>query len=116
MATISAHDTRREDLLLASRGTEEWSVRDSADLYGLSEWGKGYFSVAGSGNLLVLPTKDARRAIDLHKVILGLEERGITTPIIVRFRDMVEHRLREIRSAFDRAIAEHQYQSGYSCI
>jgi len=116
MATVSAHDMRREESLLASRTVDEWSVEDSARLYGLAEWGKGYFGVAPSGNLLVTPTKDPRRAIDLHKVIQGLEERGITTPIIVRFRDMAEHRLGEIRGAFDRAMAENGYTGGYSCI
>jgi arginine decarboxylase len=116
MATISAHDTRREDALLSARGSQDWTTEDSATLYGLGEWGKGYFHVADSGNLLVTPTKDPRRAIDLHKVIQGLDERGITTPIIVRFRDMVEHRLGEIRAAFDRAMSEHAYTGGYSCI
>ncbi|MEZ6233254.1 MAG: biosynthetic arginine decarboxylase [Phycisphaerales bacterium] len=120
MTTAPVHgvrrETKREDSILASRAPTEWSTGDSASLYGLDEWGQGYFAVGADGNLLVQPDKDEGRRIDLHKVIQGLDERGITTPIIVRFKDMVAHRLREIRGAFDAAMADNAYTGGYSCI
>src|SRR5262249_35464114 len=94
----------------------QWTAADSAQLYGIPDWGKGYVGVNAHGHITVMPTKDAGKQIDLHEVIAGLRERGIHTPILLRFNDILEHRLREIRKAFDDAIAEQQYGGGYSCV
>jgi len=93
-----------------------WTIEESARLYGVADWGKGYVGVNAEGHVTVLPTKDPTRQIDLHEVIAGLRERGIHTPVLLRFNDLLEHRLREIRKAFDDSIAEQQYTGGYSCV
>lgn len=36
--------------------------------------------------------------------------------MIIQFRDLLRHRLMEIRLAFDAAIAEHQYTGNYCCV
>jgi len=36
--------------------------------------------------------------------------------VLLRFNDLLEHRLREIRTAFDTSMAEHAYTGGYSCV
>ncbi len=94
----------------------QWTPGDSAQLYGIPDWGKGYVGVNDKGHVTVLPTKDAARQIDLHEVVKGLEERGIHTPVLLRFNDILVHRLKEIRKAFDDATTEQQYKGGYSCV
>ncbi|MGQ0626851.1 MAG: biosynthetic arginine decarboxylase [Phycisphaerales bacterium] len=93
-----------------------WTSDESARLYGVNDWGKGYVSVNEKGHVAVLPNKDAARQIDLFDVISGLKERGIHTPVLLRFNDILEHRLREIRKAFDDAMTDQQYVGGYSCV
>ncbi len=93
-----------------------WSSEDSARLYGLADWGKGYFGVNGPGHLTVMPGKDPAHQIDLYEVVDGLRERGIHTPVLIRFNDLLEHRLREIRRAFSEAITEQGYAGAYSCV
>src|SRR5205814_7881263 len=51
-----------------------------------------------------------------HEVVTGLKERGIHTPVLLRFNDVLAHRLREIRKAFDDSMAEQAYRGGYSCV
>jgi arginine decarboxylase len=46
---------------------------------------------------VVMPERDPKRQIDLHEVVEGLREREISTPVIIRFRDLLRHRLTEIR-------------------
>lgn len=94
----------------------QWTAADSAQLYGVNDWGKGYVSVNNVGHITVAPTKDPNRQIDLHEVVQGLRERGIHTPVLLRFNDILNHRLREIRSAFDTAMTEQAYSGGYSCV
>ena len=93
-----------------------WTADEAARLYGIPDWGKGYVGVNEHGHLTVMPAKDAGRQVDLFEVINGLKERGIHTPVLLRFNDILEHRLREIRKAFDDAIADQQYGGGYSCV
>ena len=93
-----------------------WTIEDAARLYGMPDWGKGYFGVSEQGHVTVMPDKDTSRKIDLCDLVDGLADRGIHTPVLLRFSGILEHRLREIRASFDKAIAEHGYQNSYHCV
>ena len=94
--------------------TRAWSVHDASELYEVSRWGNGYFSVNPSGHLEVHPTKDPQRAIDLKQLVDRLQLRGIGLPVLVRFTDILKHRLGEIHGAFQAATAQNQYQGRYT--
>jgi arginine decarboxylase len=93
-----------------------WTLTEATELYDVARWGQGYFSISEQGHLLVHPTKDPARGVDLKRLIDRLEHRGLSTPILLRFTDILKHRLGEIHSAFQAAIAQHQYQGTYRCV
>ncbi len=105
---------RKGSLLLEP--SERWSTQDARELYDVASWGKGYFSVDDQGHVLVHPEKDAARSIDLKKLVDTLILRGISLPILIRFAEILKHRLGEIHSAFDTAMNEHKYQGSYCCV
>jgi arginine decarboxylase len=88
----------------------------ASDFYDVASWGKGYFSVSEGGHVRVHPEKDPARSIDLKELVDTLVLRGIGLPILIRFADILKHRLGELHGAFDTAIAEHKYQGGYCCV
>src|SRR6266849_2818796 len=96
--------------------TERWTPQVASDLYDVASWGKGYFSVGDNGHVRVQPEKDPARSIDLKQLVDTLVLRGISLPILIRFADILKHRLGEIHSAFQTAISEHKYQGGYCCV
>jgi arginine decarboxylase len=96
--------------------TERWTPQVASDFYDVASWGKGYFAVGENGHIRVHPEKDPARSIDLKELVDTLVLRGINLPILVRFADILKHRLGEIHSAFATAIAEHKYQGGYCCV
>src|ERR1039457_6254258 len=96
--------------------TERWTPQSASDLYDVASWGKGYFSVSENGHVVVHPEKEAARSIDLKQLVDTLVLRGINLPILIRFADILKHRLAEIHSAFETAINEHKYQGGYCCV
>jgi arginine decarboxylase len=96
--------------------TERWTPQVASDLYDVASWGKGYFSVSDGGHVRVHPEKDPARSIDLKELVDTLVLRGIGLPILIRFADILKHRLGELHGAFDTAIAEHKYQGGYCCV
>jgi arginine decarboxylase len=100
----------------STSSTRTWSVHDASELYEVPRWGNGYFSVSPAGHMQVHPTKEPGRAIDLKELIDRLELRGISLPVLVRFTDILKHRLGDIHAAFQAAINQHQYQGGYSCV
>ena len=95
---------------------ERWSTQHARDMYDVASWGKGYFSVDDLGHVNVHPTKDPSRSIDLKKLVDSLVLRGISVPLLIRFADILKHRLGEIHDAFATAIAEHKYQADYCCV
>jgi arginine decarboxylase len=96
--------------------TERWTTADAGELYDVASWGKGYFSVGDNGHLWVHPTKEPDRRIDLKELVEKLELRGISLPILIRFAEILKHRLGELHRAFSDAIAEHGYHGGYCCV
>src|SRR5512135_1577072 len=95
---------------------DRWTTAEAAELYDVASWGKGYFSVGKNGNLQVHPEKDTSRAIDLKELVDNLQLRGISLPILIRFGEILKHRLGEMHQAFQSAIAEHGYQGRYCCV
>ncbi|MCC6862365.1 MAG: biosynthetic arginine decarboxylase [Bryobacterales bacterium] len=95
---------------------KRWTVQDASELYDVASWGKGYFSVDAKGHVWVHPDKDPARAIDLKHLVDSLVLRGISLPVLVRFREILKHRLGELYGAFQTAILEHHYQGDYRCI
>jgi arginine decarboxylase len=93
-----------------------WTVTDAAELYDIARWGKGYFSVGEEGHVRVHPEKDPDRWLDLKQLVDRLQLRGIDLPILIRFAEILKHRLGEIHKAFSSAIAEHKYTGQYCCV
>jgi arginine decarboxylase len=93
-----------------------WSVEDSLDLYGVNAWGNGYFGINAAGHAVVRPDWTEGREIDLHEIVTGLAARDLSTPVVVRFSDILRHRLTRMRDAFATAIAENEYKSRYCAV
>ncbi len=95
---------------------DQWKIQDALETYGVRHWGKGYFGVNDKGHVTVHPNKNPDQAIDLKDLIDQLQERGIQLPILIRFTDILRHRVGEIFEAFKTAIAEYSYTGNYTCV
>ena len=95
---------------------DRWKLSDAFETYRVNEWGKGYFGINNLGNVTVMPTKDPEATIDLKELIDQLQARGIQLPILVRFTDILRHRVSEIHAAFQKSIEEFDYKGKYCCV
>ncbi|HEY4751441.1 MAG TPA: biosynthetic arginine decarboxylase [Steroidobacteraceae bacterium] len=95
---------------------QPWRIEDSLDLYHVEAWGKGYFGINASGHVVVRPDTTLRHEIDLYEVVEGLQARDLTTPVVVRFSDILAHRLRRMHEAFAQAITENDYRNRYVAV
>ena len=95
---------------------DPWSIAEASELYEIARWGAGYFSIGESGNVHVHPTKEPDRFIDLKDLTENLILRGIDVPVLIRFSDILRHRLKDIHDAFQAAITQNGYQGKYVCV
>jgi arginine decarboxylase len=86
-----------------------WTVRDSLELYNVQAWGAGFFSVNEAGHVQVHPRGPDGARIDLLELVTDLEQRGLRTPLLIRFSDILASRIRGLSDAFQQAIGEYGY-------
>jgi arginine decarboxylase len=89
-----------------------FTTRDAVRLYGIENWGQGYFDVTEQGHLLVRPTRD-ERSVDLFTLIPRLRRRKSRFPLLLRFPQILSTRVRELFEAFEKSIAEYGYGNRY---
>ncbi|MGO9851260.1 MAG: biosynthetic arginine decarboxylase [Steroidobacteraceae bacterium] len=95
---------------------QPWRIEDSLDLYNVTAWGKGYFAINAAGHVVVRPDTTEEREIDLLEVVEGLQARDLSTPVVVRFSDILAHRLKRLHDAFATAITENDYRNRYAAV
>ena len=103
----------RDSLPAVAAPEEPWTVDDATALYMIDRWGDGYFGVAPDGNLYVSPLQDQGARIPVVEVVREALADGLQTPLLIRFQDILHHRVRTINNAFVKAIAENKYQGLY---
>jgi arginine decarboxylase len=93
--------------------SETWDIPSAIALYNIDRWGTGYFTINAAGNVQVMPTQTYGNAIDLMEVVMEARSQGMAFPLVVRFQDLLRHRVETINLAFHSAIAEANYQNTY---
>ncbi|MED5606201.1 MULTISPECIES: arginine decarboxylase [Pseudomonas] len=106
---MAARRTRKDD-------GSNWTVADSRSIYGIRHWGAGYFAINDAGNVEVRPQGADAQPIDLHALVGQLREAGLSLPLLVRFPDILQDRVRKLTGAFDANIARLEYGSRYTAL
>src|ERR1043166_1529832 len=91
----------------------DWTVEDSSSLYMLDRWGAGYFDANANGDLTCAPLQENGIAVPLIDVLREARALNLETPLLIRFQDLLRHRVDNLNRAFTSAIAEHNYRGAY---
>src|SRR5215470_4639669 len=97
----------------ATDGPDAWSIQDARSLYNIHRWGADYFDIKDAGRVIAKPLRDAGASVDLTDVIEEAKARGLKFPVLIRFQDILRHRVESVNLAFRSAIAEFNYQGKY---
>ncbi|MFG0304948.1 MAG: biosynthetic arginine decarboxylase [Phycisphaerales bacterium JB040] len=87
---------------------------DGGAFYRVSDWGGGYFGVNDRGNVEAGPSGVSR--LDVHEIVEGLGRRGVHPPLLLRFSDILQDRIRDLTDAFRRAMLENDYRGSYRAV
>ncbi len=91
----------------------DWSIDDSIERYGFDRWGDGFFGVNAAGSVEVRPGQGHTHPIDMMSLVDQLRERGMRTPLLIRFSDILAQRIREVSGAFSSAIDQFGFRGQY---
>lgn len=97
----------------SSEATPPWDIQAARDLYNIQRWGAKYFDINDAGHVVARPLQDAGTAVDLTDVIEEAKGRGLKFPVLIRFQDILRHRVEAINTAFRNSITEFSYQGRY---
>ena len=91
----------------------EWDIDAAISTYNVDAWGNGYFCINSSGNAEVRPLQEAGGAIDIMAVVNEARNRGLSFPLVIRFQDLLRHRVESVNRAFQNAMTEFGYRNNY---
>ena len=86
----------------------KWRIEDSNELYNVSGWGLKYFSINDKGHVQVTP-KPGSIPIDIREVIDELRVKDVSAPLLLRFPDILDDRIRKLSNCFKKAAEEYNY-------
>lgn len=88
----------------------KWRIEDSAELYNINGWGLKYFSINEKGHVAVTP-REGYASVDLKELMDELQVRDVTSPVLLRFPDILDNRIEKISKCFQQAAEEYGYTS-----
>jgi len=92
-------------------------TEQTVETYGIENWSAGYFGVNRKGNLIVSASDGGDNAsADVKEIIDDLSRRGINTPVLLRFPQLLTGQVRKLQKAFKNSIKEFGYSGGHMCV
>ncbi|MBN2241178.1 MAG: biosynthetic arginine decarboxylase [Acidobacteria bacterium] len=80
-------------------------------IYGVDNWGGGYFDVSEQGCLTVHPTKNPLMGFEIAALVKALLQRKVPPPYLLRFPQILDTQIKELHEAFRNSIAEYNYSA-----
>ncbi|OEE70018.1 arginine decarboxylase [Enterovibrio norvegicus FF-33] len=92
----------------------DWSINDARDVYNTPYWGQGYFDINAQGEVIVRPdVKRPENTVGLSTLADELIAKGASLPVLVRFPEILHHRVDSLCANFNDAIADYGYLGEY---
>jgi arginine decarboxylase len=100
-------------MAITSPPQHRWTLADALETYGIRNWGNPYFGINDKGHVCVHPDGPQAANMDLKELVDEVRRRGIGLPLLIRFTDVLRHRVRHLNEAFKKAITEQNYKGQY---
>jgi len=91
----------------------EWDVDAAIATYNVDGWASGYFTVNAEGNVVAKPLQENGGTINILEVVNEARSRGLSFPLVIRFQDLLRHRVECVNVAFQNAVVEFGYKGQY---
>src|SRR5450759_5227926 len=93
--------------------TQPWDIEAARALYNIQRWGAKYYDINDAGHVIARPLQDTGVAVDLTDVAEEARARGLKFPLLIRFQDILRHRVESINLTFRNSSTEYNYKGRY---
>src|SRR2546427_8464553 len=107
------YSAQSEKMHMNDSGRPPWDIQAARNLYNIQSWGAKYFDINEAGRVVAWPLQEAGASVDITDVIEEAKGRGLKFPLLIRFQDILRHRVESINLAFRSSIKEFNYQGQY---
>src|SRR6185503_1287761 len=90
-----------------------WNIQAARNLYNIHRWGSNYFDINEAGRVVATPLQEAGCAVEIADVIEEAKGRGLNFPLLIRFQDILRHRVEALNNAFRSSIKEFNYRGQF---
>jgi arginine decarboxylase len=92
----------------------DWTIEDARAGYNVTHWSQGFYGIGEAGEVTVSPDPhNPSHKIGLHALAQDMVKAGVALPVLVRFPQILHHRVESLCDAFNQAIQKYEYQSDY---
>ncbi|MGC8904331.1 biosynthetic arginine decarboxylase [Thermus sp.] len=95
------------------RTAKRFTPKEAEEIYLVPHWSAGFFRIGRDGEMEVTPSGPGGPAASLLEIVEALRDEGRPLPLVLRFPQILEARVRELNEAFQRAMEKYGYQGGY---
>ncbi|GHF88985.1 biosynthetic arginine decarboxylase [Thalassotalea marina] len=82
--------------------------------YNVKHWSQGYFGINDQGNVYVAPNQSMQEhTADITDIAKLIKAKGLSLPALVRFPQIIHHRVENLCGAFNQAISDYGYENKY---
>ncbi len=99
--------------IVAQQQQQEWGLEDAIALYMIDRWGAGFFDINAHGDMTVSPLQERAIPVPIIDVLREAQALNLAAPLLIRFQDLLRHRVETLNNAFNRAIADNNYRGVY---
>jgi arginine decarboxylase len=93
---------------------ERWSIEKSIELYGIKNWGAGYFDISPKGEVVYTPgEKYKNKMISVLDIVKGINARGLGMPVLLRISNILDSQITLLHESFQKAIKNFNYKGEY---
>ncbi|MCL1076026.1 biosynthetic arginine decarboxylase [Shewanella dokdonensis] len=91
----------------------DWSIDDARNGYNVAYWSQGFYGVNDQGEVTVSPDPASGNRISLNELAKDMVKAGVNLPVLVRFPQILCHRVDSLCQAFNQAIERYEYAADY---
>jgi len=96
---------------------KDWSLEQALNTYNVAHWSHGYFNINGKGHVTATPDPhNPDNEIDLFKLSRQVIDAGLSLPVLVRFNDILRHRVSSLCQAFSSPMTKCGYEGRYTAV
>ncbi len=92
------------------------NIQTARHVYGIDNWGASYFGISPQGSVTVQPFGGQECSLDLAEIVSRAQERNISTPLILRFPQVLQSQIGRLHNAFAEAASECDYEGAIRCV